>query len=105
MVPSVGRGTAGNNFVNTPITTGGAASSSGGNLLSDQKDAKEASTDPQFGDVWKKIQSDSDAKKALNKYFESLDQDVAKAREQMAILLLDATGAATLLMQKILCVA
>jgi flagellar basal-body rod modification protein FlgD len=43
----------------TPTTS---APSAGGNLLSNQKDAKEASTDAKFGEVWKQIQAKYGAK-------------------------------------------
>lgn len=44
----------------SPIITGGA--SGPGGLLNDQKDAKEASTEAKFGDLWKQIQSKYGAK-------------------------------------------
>src|SRR5215210_7987718 len=53
--PSATTVQAGQQTLDSPIITGGA--SDGGGLLSTQRDAKEASTEAKFGDVWKQIQS------------------------------------------------
>jgi flagellar hook assembly protein FlgD len=48
------------NAVNTPINSGGA--SDGGGLVSREVDAKESSTAPKFGEIYKQIQSQFGAK-------------------------------------------
>lgn len=55
-----GAANAGLSVVNTPVVSGGATAE--GNLLSGQKDLKEAQTDPKFGEVWQQIQSKFGAK-------------------------------------------
>jgi flagellar basal-body rod modification protein FlgD len=55
MLQGVGPAAAATTAVNTPLTTGGAVDATGG--LSQQKDAKESSTEAKFGDVMKNIQA------------------------------------------------
>jgi flagellar basal-body rod modification protein FlgD len=50
-----GHDVAATQVLSTPLTGGGATAE--GNVLSDQKDAKEAQTAAKFGDLWKQIQT------------------------------------------------
>lgn len=60
MVQGVGGNNAAIQAVDSPLVGGGAVSE--GNVLSNQKDSKEAATDAKFGDVWKNIQAKYGAK-------------------------------------------